>query len=138
MTFADHVVIFNEMIHDARVVSLTRREHLPSATRRFQGDSIGRWEGKTLVVDTANFTDKTNFRGASEKLHLVERFTRADANTLLYEFTADDPSSFSKPWSVALPMTRSDEQIYEYACHEGNEALVGILRGARFEEKNAR
>jgi hypothetical protein len=135
--FADHVVILNEMIHDARIVSLTRREHLPTAVRRFQGDSIGRWEGKTLVVDTSNFTDKTSFRGADERLRLVERFTRVDADTLLYEFTVDDPTAFSKPWRVALPMKRSDEQIYEYACHEGNEAMLGILRGARYGERSS-
>ena len=104
--------------------------------RRYLGDSVGRWEGNTLVVDTTNFTDKTNFRGASDRLHLVERFSRLDADTLLYEFTVDDPSSFTKSWSGAVPMKRTDEQLFEYACHEGNEAMVGILGGARYEEKN--
>jgi hypothetical protein len=134
--FKDHVVIFNEMIHDARIVPTDGRSHQPSSVRRYLGDSIGRWEGDTLIVDTTNFTDKTNFRGASERLHLVERLSRPDANTLLYEFTVDDPSSFTKPWSAALPMKRTDEQLYEYACHEGNEAMIGILGGARYEDKN--
>jgi hypothetical protein len=135
LEFTDHVVISNEMIHDARIVSLTRREHLPQTIRRYQGDSIGKWNGRTLVVDTTNFTDKTNFRGAGDALHLVERFTRVDPDTLLYEFTVTDPSSFTGPWSVTLPMRRSDEQIYEYACHEGNHAMSGILGGARGEER---
>jgi len=136
LQFKDHVVIFNEMIHDARVVPTDGRQHLPASVKRYLGDSIGRWEGNTLVVDTTNFTDKTNFRGASDRLHLVERFTRVDADTLLYEFTVDDPSSFTKPWTAAVPMKRTDEQLYEYACHEGNEAMVGILGGARYEDKN--
>jgi hypothetical protein len=131
----DHVVIMNEMIHDARVVPTDGRPHLPPAIRRWQGDSVGRWEGSTLVVDTTNFTDKTNVRGSGPNLRLVERFSRIDANTLLYEFTVNDPESFTRPWSVALPMKRTNEPIYEYACHEGNEAMIGILRGARFEEK---
>jgi len=132
---ADHVVISNEMIHDARIVPLDGRPHLPSSIRRWQGDPRGRWDGKTLVVDTTNFTDKTNFRGTSERLHLVERFTRVDPNTLLYEFTVDDPSSFTRPWTAVLPLKRSDDRIYEYACHEANYGLLGVLRGARFEEK---
>ncbi len=136
--FPGYVVISNEMIHDARIVSLTRREHLPQNIRRFQGDSIGHWDGRTLVVDTTNFTNETNFRGASDKLHLVERFTRVNPDTLLYEFTVDDPTSFTKPWTAVLPMQRSTEHIYEYACHEGNEALAGILRGARDEESHGK
>jgi hypothetical protein len=132
----DHVVIYNEMIHDARVIPLDGRPHAPAQVRLWLGDSRGRWDGRTLVVDTTNYTDKTNVRGSSPDLHLVERFTRADANTLLYEFTVDDPSSFVKPWSAALPMRKTAEQVFEYACHEGNHALQGILRGARFEEKS--
>jgi len=135
LQFRDHIVIANEMIHDARVVPLDGRAHRASSIRTWQGDSVGHWEGATLVVDTINFTDKTAFRGASDRLHLVERFTRADAGTLLYEFTVDDPASFAKPWTVALPMTKSSDQIYEYACHEGNYALPDILRGARAQEK---
>jgi hypothetical protein len=131
----DHVVIFNEMVHDARLVPLDGRPHLPSAVRRLQGDPRGRWDGNTLVVETINFTDKTNVRGSGERLHLVERFTRTDANTLLYEFTVDDPASFTKPWSAVLPMAKSKDRLYEYACHEANYAMVGILRGARAQEK---
>lgn len=133
--FDGYVVIANEMIHDARIVPTDGRPHLPANLRRFQGDSVGRWEGRTLVVDTTNFTPTTNFRGASERLHLVERFTRADANTLLYEFTVEDPTSFTRPWRVALPMQATDEPVFEYACHEGNHALEGILRGARYGER---
>ena len=133
--FKDHVIIFNEMIHDARVVPLDGRPHLPQSVRRYLGDSVGRWEGNTLVVDTTNFTDKTNFRGASDRMHLIEKFSRPDADTLLYEFTVEDPTSFTKSWSGAVPMKRTDEQLYEYACHEGNEAMVGILGGARYEDK---
>jgi len=132
----DHVVIFNEMIHNARIVPLDGRPHLPPALRSWQGDSRGRWEGDTLVVETINFTDKTNVRGSGARLRLVERFTRADAKTLLYEFTIDDPATFVKPWTAILPMAKTDDQIYEYACHEGNYALSGILRGARAGEKS--
>jgi hypothetical protein len=131
----DHVVIFNEMIHHARVIPLDGRPHLPAAMRSWQGDPRGRWDGNTLVVETTNFTDKTNVRGSGEQLRLVERFTRADAKTLLYEFTVDDPSSFTKPWTAILPMAKTDDQIYEYACHEANYAMSGILRGARAENK---
>src|SRR3954453_22904087 len=131
----DHVVILNEMIHDARVVPLDGRPHLPNAICRWQGDARGRWDGQTLVVETTNFTDKTNVRGSGEHLRLVERFTRSAAGTLLYEFTIDDPESFAAPWTAVLPMARTDDQIYEYACHEGNYAMTGILRGARAGEK---
>jgi hypothetical protein len=131
----DHVVIVNEMIHDARVVPLDGRPHLPAAIRRWQGDSRGRWDGNTLVVETTNFSDKTNVRGSGEHLRLVERFTRADAKTLLYELTVDDPESFVTPWTAVLPMEKTTDQIYEYACHEGNYALTGILRGARAGER---
>jgi hypothetical protein len=131
----DAVVIYTEMIHDARVVWTDGRPHAPQALRFWLGDSRGRWEGKTLVVDTTNFTAKNPFRGSGEKLHLVERFTRVDADTLLYEFTVDDPETFTRPWTAQLPMTKSTERLYEYACHEGNYALPDILRGARFQEK---
>jgi hypothetical protein len=132
--FADHIVILNEMIHDARIVPLDGRPHAPQSVRSWQGDSRGRWDGNTLVVDTTNFSDKTTFRGADERLHLVERFTRVDNAMLLYEFTVDDPTAFTKPWSAVLPMTKTNDRVFEYACHEGNYALVGILRGARAQE----
>ena len=131
----DHVVIMNEMIHDVRVVPLDGRPHLPSSLRSWLGDSRGRWDGNTLVVETTNYTPKTNVRGSGEQLRLVERFTRAAAGTLLYEFTIDDPASFARPWTAVLPMAKTTDQIFEYACHEGNYAMEGILRGARSGEK---
>jgi hypothetical protein len=130
-----YVIIHNEMIHDARIVPLDGRPHLAPAIRRWQGDSRGHWDGNTLVIDTTNFTDRTNFRGADENLHLIERLTRVDQNTLLYEFTVDNPTAFTKSWTAALPMRKTPDQIFEYACHEGNYALTNILRGARSEEK---
>jgi hypothetical protein len=131
----DYVVILNEMIHDSRIVPLDGRPHLPQGIRRLLGDSRGRWDGNTFVVETTNFSDKTNVRGSGEQLRLTERFTRADAKTLLYEFTVDDPGSFVRPWTAVLPMSKTDDQIYEYACHEGNYAMTGILRGARSQER---
>ena len=131
----DRVLILNEMIHSARIVDLTRREHMPQAIRFLTGDSIGRWEGDTLVVDTTNFSLEGGFRGATTKLHLVERFTRESPDTLRYEFTVDDPETWTRPWSASIPMTRTDERMFEYACHEGNYALTGVLQGARYQEK---
>ena len=132
----DSVLILSEMVHDARVVRMNS-QHLPSTIRKWLGDSVGRWEGDTLVVDTTNFTDKTRFRGSSENLHIVERFTRIDANTLRYRFTVEDPATWVSPWSgeEAWPATRA--LMYEYACHEGNYALGNILRGARLREADA-
>src|SRR5262245_8691849 len=135
LQFSDHVIIFNEMIHDARIVPLDGRPHSPQAIRKWLGDSRGRWDGNTLVVDTTNFTDKTNFRGADDALHVIERFTRTGPDTLLYEFTIDDPTAFTKPWSAQIVMTRTTDRVFEYACHEANYAMSGILRGARSEEK---
>ena len=130
------VMIVNEMVHDARVVRIGGT-HLPQSIRRWNGDSIGRWEGDTLVVDTANFTDKTQFQGASDKLHVVERFTRIDQKTILYRFTIEDPETWDRPWTGEYPWVRTDELMYEYACHEGNHALENVLRGARANEKEA-
>jgi hypothetical protein len=132
-----HVVLFTEMIHDARVVPMDGSPHAGPHIRELLGDSRGRWEGDTLVVDTTNFTDKTSFRGAGANLHLVERFTLLDANTLEYRFTVDDPTTWTRAWTVAYPMVRTEGQIYEYACHEGNYGLRNILSGARWEEKAA-
>jgi hypothetical protein len=131
-----NVTILVEMIHDARIIPTDGRPHLPSNVRQWLGDSRGHWEGDTLVVETTNFTDKTNFRGASENMGLVERFTRVDADTIIYEFTVHDLSSFTKPWTAQIPMKRTAEPILEYACHEGNYAMEGMLRGLRTEEKN--
>lgn len=133
---SDAVVIASEQIHDARVISLTRRTHLPSSVRRWAGDSIGHWEGATLVVDTTNFTTKTSFRGSGPDMHLVERFSLGDDNTLKYQFTVDDPASFTRTWSADSQMSRTDEQAFEYACHEANYSMGYILSGARFAEKN--
>src|SRR5215475_4709933 len=126
-----YVTIFVEMIHDARIIPTDGRPHLPSNVRQWLGDSRGHWEGDTLVVETTNFTDKTNFRGASENMRLVERFTRVDADTIIYEFTVHDLSSFAKPWTAQIPMKRTPEPLLEYACHEGNYAMEGMLRGLR-------
>jgi hypothetical protein len=131
-----YVVIFNEQIHDARIVPMDGRPHLPESVRQWMGDSRGHWEGDTLVVETTNFTDKTNFRGSGEKMHLLERFTRSDPNTLLYEFTVNDPQSFAKPWKGQIPMRKSQEPMYEYACHEGNYSMFTTLNGARALEKS--
>jgi len=131
-----HIVIFTEMIHDARVIPMDGRPHTSPTVRAWMGDSRGRWDGDTLVVDTVNFTDKTNFRGSGASLHVVERFTRVDADTLEYRFTVDDPATWTRPWTVAYPMVKADGPIYEYACHEGNYGLRDILSGARWEEKH--
>ena len=129
------VTLLVEMVHDVRVVSVDGRPRLPSAIRQYKGDSRGRWEGRTLVIETTNFLRETSFRGSSANLNLVERFTRIDANTLLYEFTVNDPRTWTKPWTAAIPMKKVDAPIYEYACHEGNYALRNILAGARAQEK---
>jgi hypothetical protein len=132
-----YVTILVEMIHDARIIPLDGSKHLSPDVQLWMGDPRGHWEGDTLVVDTTNFTDKTRFSGSSDKLHLVERFTRVDANTILYKFTVDDPSAFTKPWTAEYPLRQSKGPVYEYACHEGNYALLDILRGARQEESAA-
>jgi hypothetical protein len=132
-----YVVILNEQIHDARIVPMDGRAHLPASVRQWMGDSRGRWEGDTLVVETTNFNNQIEFQGASEKMHLVERFSRGDADTLNYEFTVTDPQSFVKPWTAQVPMTRSSDQMFEYACHEGNYGMTGTLTGARAVEKAA-
>ena len=129
----DRLLIVNEMIHDVRIVRM-HAEHLPPAIRLWFGDSVGRWDGDTLVVDTTNFTDKTRFRGSGDGLRVIERFTRASADMIRYEFTIDDPSSFTRPWSGVLWMRKSGGRMYEYACHEGNYSMIGILRGARATE----
>ena len=138
----DHVVIFSEMIHEARVVPLDGRPALPDGMRQWMGDARGRWEGDTLVVESDNYTDKTGSfytivasYGSGESLHLVERFTRVDADTLRYEFTVDDPSTFSAAFTAAIPMQRTDAPLFEYACHEGNYGMTNLLTGARVQER---
>ncbi len=132
------VAIHSEMIHDTRLVPIDGPSHLPSTIRQWLGDARGRWDGDSLVVETTNFTGKTAFRGSSESLRLVERFTRVSADALLYEFTVTDPTAWARPWSVALPMNRTTDKIYEYACHEGNLGLAAILAGARAQERTER
>jgi hypothetical protein len=137
----DTVVIATEMIHDARIIPLDGRPHLASGIRQWLGDSRGHWEGDTLVVDTTNFVDQS-FNGVStlrvngdQNMHLTERFTRV-GNTLQYSFTIDDPTMWTKPWSAMIPLQGISEHLYEYACHEGNISMGGILRGARANEKS--
>ncbi len=132
---SDYVVIFNEMVHDSRIIPLDRSAHLPSDVRQWMGDSRGRWEGDALVVDTRNFSDKTNFRGSGKNMHLMERFTRVDGDTLLYEYTVTDPESFERSWSVRTAMKRSEAPVYEYACHEGNYGMENLLVAARDAEQ---
>ena len=131
---AGHIVILNEMVHDARVIPLDGSDHLPDGVRQWRGDSRGRWEGDTLVVETKNFTAKTSFRGTGPGLRLVERFTRVAEGTLLYEYTVTDPESFERPWSVAVPMRKNDLPVFEYACHEGNYGMLNLMVSARSED----
>ncbi len=133
----DTVMILVEMVHDARIVRMNA-EHNPPEIRSWLGDSVGHWEGDTLVVDTTNFTDNPSLGGASRNLHVVERFSRLDADTLLYGFTVDDPTVWTAPWSGEYPWPASDNKVYEYACHEANYSFGGILRGARVLEQDAR
>jgi len=133
-----YVAILVEMIHDARIIPLNGSPHLPQNIRQWMGDSRGHWDGNTLVVETTNFTDRTNFRGSSDNLRIVERFTRTDAKTLLYQFTIDDPATWARPWSSELPMKKAAGPLFEYACQEGNYGLANSLAGARAEEKAAR
>jgi hypothetical protein len=140
----DHVVLLTEMVHEVRVVPLDGRPHLDSTVPQWLGDSRGHWDGDTLVVDSTNFTTDVgsfstlgNAIGSGETLHLIERFTRVDDDTLLYEFTIDDPHTFTRRFTAALPMRRTEAPLYEFACHEGNRGLEGILRGARAQERAA-
>jgi len=134
---AGHVAILQEMIHSARIIPTDGSPHLPPGIRQWWGDSRGHWEGKTLVVDTTNFTDKTAFRGSTAGLHLVERFTRVDDDTIVYEFTADDPATWTRPWTAQIQLIRIEGPIFEFACHEGNLGIANTLSGARTTEKLA-
>jgi hypothetical protein len=143
-----YVVILSEMIHDARIIPLDGRSRLPQNIRQYLGDSHGYWEGNTLVVETTNFNDQTklefgrlpfsSIRGIGEKARVVERFTRTAADTVMYEFTIDDPVTYTKPWTVQTPWVKTDGSIFEYACHEGNYALRNVLSGARAAENASR
>ena len=148
----NHVVLFTEMIHNARIIPMDGRERLPEGMGEWFGDSRGHWDGDTLVVETKNFTDKTptyqlpidlndidrnGAVGTADNMSLIERFTRVSESTLLYEYTLDDPTTFAQPFTVAIPMKATEDQIYEYACHEGNHAMAGMLGGARQMEREA-
>jgi len=126
----DTVMLLNEMVHDARVIRING-QHEPPDIRRWLGDSIGRWDGDTLVVDTTNFNDHPALAGATRTLHVIEKFKRIDDKSLLYSFTVDDPTVWTKPWSGEILWPATDQRIYEYACHEGNYSFTGIMRGAR-------
>jgi hypothetical protein len=130
-----YVAILNEMVHDARIVPLDGRPR--AGIPQKHGESRGRWEGDTLVVETLDFAHETSLDGSSATMRLVERFTRVDADTLLYEFTVNEPTEWTKPWTAQIPMVRSPDRIYEYACHEGNYSLAGVLAGARADEAAA-
>src|SRR5229473_2066590 len=133
---AGYVAIETEMIHDVRIIPTDGRPHIPESLHQWYGDSVGHWEDNTLVIDTTNFTELSPFRGA-QNLHVIERLTRADEDTILYQFTVEDPGMWTKPWSGELPITKIDGQLYEYACHEANYALANTLRGARVAEEQA-
>ena len=133
----DHVVLVTEMVHTVRVVPLDGRPVLSDGVRQWSGDSRGHWEGETLVVETSNFNDQRGWRGSTTNMKLVERYTRVDADTLDYEFTVIDPETWTSSWTASIPMRRSLNPMYEYACHEGNHSMDGILAGRRAEERAA-
>jgi hypothetical protein len=135
---ADYVAIVQEMIHDMRVVPLDGRPHLSKGVKLWNGDSRGHWEGDTLVVDTSNYSRAGAIRGASENLHLIERFTRVSPETIEYSITFDDPTTWTRPWTAMIRLKGTKDNIYEYACHEGNHSIVGILAGARAQEKGSK
>ncbi|HMJ83659.1 MAG TPA: hypothetical protein VK504_10855, partial [Vicinamibacterales bacterium] len=127
-----YVVLFLEAIHEARVIALDGRPHLPASMRQWQGDSRGRWDGQTLVIDTTNFSASSNFMGSSDHLHLVERLTRVAPDRIDYAITIDDPTTWTKPWTAVIRLKRSAERLFEYGCHEGNyEVVRGMLAAAR-------
>jgi hypothetical protein len=132
-----YVAILQEEIHDLRIIPLDGPPHLGKNIRQYLGDSRGHWEGNTLVVDTTNFNEQTNFHGSGKNLHVIERFTRLDAETILYRFTVEDPTTWTRPWTAELPMTKIKGPIYEFACHEGNYDMVNNLTAARAQEKAA-
>jgi len=134
---ADYVMIAAEMVHDVRIIKLGEPEPLPAHIRPWLGDSWGHWEGDALVVVTTNLHPQQNFLGIppTEHMKVAERFTRSDENTFLYEFTIEDPTTYSQPWGGVIPYNRFDDKVYEYACHEGNYSLTSVLSGARYQER---
>ena len=135
---ADHLVMLGEMIHDARVIPIDDHPHIDQRIRQWHGDARGWWDGDTLVVETTNFDPKSSYRRASENLHLVERFTRVGPETLHYEITLTDPTIWASPWTALAIVKKTEDAVFEYACHEGNYGMEGILTGARALEENAR
>jgi hypothetical protein len=132
----DYLVLMLEAIHEVRIIPMTQRSHLPPALQLWNGDSRGRWDGDTLVVETTNFAPYVNFLGSAENLQLIERFTRTAANTLTYQVTLNDPTTWTRPWTVEIHLKRSEDRLFEYACHEGNyDVMRGLLLGARAQEK---
>jgi hypothetical protein len=128
----EYVTVLQELrTHLVRIIPLDGRPHLSKNVRQWPGDSRGRWDGDTLIVDTTNFTHKTHFQNSSEALHVVERFTRVDADTIRYQFTVEDPATWTRPWTAEIPMKSADGPLYEYACHEGNHDLPNILEVSR-------
>ena len=132
-----YVALLHEIDHSTRVIPTDGRPHIPQNIREWQGDSVGHWEGNTLVVDTTNFTGLTAFRGSGDKLHLVERFTRTGDGELTYRFTVEDPTTWDKPWTAEILLRTEKGPVYEWACHEGNSMISTILRGARVAETEA-
>src|SRR5438105_2774312 len=132
-----YVALLHEIDHSTRVIPTDGRPHVPQNIRLLQGDSVGHWEGNTLVIDTTNFTNLSAYRGSSEKLHLIERFTRAADDRMTYQFTVEDPATWAKPWTAEIPWTKTQGPVYEWACHEGNTMIATILHGARVEEEAA-
>jgi hypothetical protein len=130
-----YVVIFNEMVHNARIVPTDGRPH--GTVPMWTGDSRGHWEGETLVVETVNFKRETSLQGSTAETKVVERFTRVDPKTIDYQFTVTDPTSYTRPWTASMPLRAIDELLYEYACHEGNFGMLDVLRGARFRDREA-
>src|SRR5260370_4693487 len=133
---AGYVAIETEEIHDVRIVPTDGRPHIPKSIRQWYGDSVGHWEGNTLVIDTSNFSELSPFPGA-QNVHMIERLTRASADTILYQFTVEDPGMWTKPWSGELPITKIDRQLYAYTCHEANYPLTNTLRQARLAQQQA-
>jgi hypothetical protein len=127
-----YVAILNEMVHNVRIIPLDGRPHL-----QWVGDSVGRWEGNTLIVDTVNFYNETSLAGSSPNMHLIERFTRVAPDVLLYKYTVEDPTTWTKPWTAEIPMAKTQAEMYEYACHEGNYGMFGIMAGARSMDKES-
>jgi hypothetical protein len=134
---AGYVMILFEMAHDVRIIPLDGRPHLPPEVRQWIGDPRGRWEGDTLVVETTNLNGRNPLNGSSEHMRVTERFTRVDADTIRYQFTIEDPSTWTRPWSAELPMRKATGPLFEHACHEGNYGLYNTLAGARLAEKKA-